>query len=77
MIGNLGSVAIGDQCGDRNKTSITGGEIGTEPQITEQDIGRVLDDSGSYFPELLFNARRALLLGLFVEREQVSEAAGT
>ncbi len=70
MIDDLRCLTVRDECGDRHQISVARSETGTEPEIEEQDVGSVLNDSGSHLPVLLFNARRTLLLGFFVEGQQ-------
>ena len=38
----LRHLTIGDQCADGDEAAVARGEIGTQPQIAEQNVGRVL-----------------------------------
>ena len=60
----------GDQGTYRHQTPLTGSEVGTQPQIAEQDVRRVLHDAGRYGTELLADKSGAARLCGFVERQR-------
>ena len=70
VVGNLCHLTRGNQCADRNQTAIARREVRTQPQIAEQNVGRVLHDSGRDRAELLLDARRASRFGRLVERQE-------
>ena len=77
MAGQLRDLTVGDQSADRDQAAVARREIGTQPQVAEQDVGRVLHDAGKHCTELIADALGAIGLGGLVERQQRGDAAGS
>src|SRR5262249_20314422 len=71
MIWDLRDLPGSNEGADGNQTTVARCKVRTQPQVEKQDIGRVLQDSGSYRTKLLFVPRCALCLGGFVERQEL------
>jgi hypothetical protein len=70
MGGKLSDLAGGHEGADRHKAAVAWGKSGTQPEVAEQDVGRVLHDAREGCAELLADpVGSACLLGL-VERKQ-------
>src|SRR5258708_33518586 len=52
MVGNLGDLAGSDQGTDRHQAAIARRQVRTQPQVPEQNLARILDDSRSNLAEL-------------------------
>jgi hypothetical protein len=59
-----------DQRGHGDEAAIAGREIGTQPQISEQAFGRILDEARRHEAELVAHVLRALRLGCFIQRQR-------
>jgi hypothetical protein len=70
MAGQLRDLAVGDESVDRDQAAVARREIGTQPQVAEQDVGRVLHDAGEHCAELIADALGAISLGGLVERQE-------
>jgi len=70
MVGNLRDLAGSDQRADGDQAAIAGRQVGTQPQVTEQDLGRVLHDARHRRAELLADAGRAIGLRGLVEQQK-------
>jgi hypothetical protein len=70
MAGELRHLTIGDQSADRDQAAIARREVGSEPQIAEQDVGRVLHDAREHCAELIIDALGAIGFRGLVERQQ-------
>src|SRR3954452_6382677 len=68
MAGQLRDLTVGDQSADRDQAAVARREIRTQPQVAEQDVGRVLHDAGKDCAELVADALCAISLGGLVER---------
>src|SRR5204862_5509470 len=68
--GELRDLAGRDECADGDQTPIPRREVRTKPQVAKKDVGGVLHDSRKRRAELLADARCAVRLGRFVERER-------
>lgn len=67
MVGDLLDLAAGDQRGDGNEAAVTRRKIGTQPQVAEQIVRRVLHEAGRCLAELVSDARCAISLCLFIQ----------
>jgi hypothetical protein len=70
VAGQLRHLTIGDQSADRDQTAVARRQVWTQPQVAEQNVGRVLHDAGEHCAELIADALRAISLGGLVERQQ-------
>src|SRR5258708_17399705 len=70
MVGNLGDLAGSDQGTDRRQAAIARRQVRTQPQVAEQNLARILDDSRSNLAELRADTLGALPLRFLVERER-------
>ena len=70
MARELRDLTIGDQRADGDETAVPRREIGPQPQVAEQHVGRVLNDAREDRAELLADALCAIGLGGLVERQQ-------
>ena len=62
MVGNLRDLTGRDERADRDQAPIARRKVRTQPQVPEQNIGGVLDDSRDHPAELLLNARRPVII---------------
>ena len=69
MRGELSDLTRSDQGTDRDQAPIARRQIRPQPQIAEQNVGGVLDDTRRDIAELRSHVPRALGFGLIVERE--------
>src|SRR5580704_7230377 len=69
MRGELSDLTGSDQGTDRDQAPIARRQIRPQPQIAEQNVGGVLDDTRRDIAELRSHVPRALGFGLIVERE--------
>jgi hypothetical protein len=69
-VGDLRDPSRRDQRGHGDEAATAGREIGTQPQISEQVFGRVLDEARRHEPELIAHVLRALRLGRFIQRQR-------
>jgi hypothetical protein len=70
MVRDLGDLARGDQRTDRDQAAISRRKAWAKPEVTEEDIRRVLHESGRYGAGLFLDTRSALFLCLLVEGEE-------
>jgi hypothetical protein len=70
VVGDLRDPSRRDQRGHGDEAATAGREIGTQPQISEQVFGRVLDEARRHEPELIAHVLRALRLGRFIQRQR-------
>src|SRR6516164_8684300 len=56
---------------DCHEAPVTRGEIWAKPQVVKQQFGGVLHESGGHLSELFADNRSPLLLGIFVERQEL------
>ena len=70
MADELRHLAVGDQGTDRDQAAVARGEIGTQPQVAEKDISRVLHDARKQCAKLIPNALGAVSFGGLVQRQQ-------
>src|SRR2546427_10560807 len=71
VVGNLRNLTRSYQRADSDQAAIPRRKVWTQPQVAEQKVGGVLNDSWCHRAELLSDARRALRLGGLVEREKL------
>src|SRR3954465_5968626 len=69
MGGDLRGLAGRNQGADGDQAAVPRREFRPQPEISKQDIRRVLDKTGGDLSELLPDARRALRLRCLVERK--------
>ncbi len=70
VVGNLRDLTGRNERADRDQATIARRKVWPEPQVTKQNVRGVLHDGGSDCAELLADARCALRLGGFVQREK-------
>ena len=76
MGGKLSDLAGSHEGADRHKAAVAWGEIGTQPEVAEQDVGRVLHDAREGRAELLADAVGSVCLLGLVERKQRRRRGG-
>jgi hypothetical protein len=76
MIGNLSDLAGRDERADRDEAPVARREVGTQPQVAEQNVGGVLDNARRHLAELLADARGAIRLGRLVQRQKRRRGRG-
>lgn len=69
MVGDLLDLAAGDQRSNRDQAAIARRKVRAQPQVAEQIVRRVLHETRCDSAELVSDARRAVGLGLLVERQ--------
>jgi len=69
MARELRNLPVRDQRADGGQAPVARGEIGSQPQLTKQHIGRVLRDAGEKRAELITHALRAIGFGRLVKRK--------
>src|SRR5207244_3136973 len=67
VVRNLGHLTRGDQGADGHEAPVSRRQSRTQPQLAEQDVGRVLNDPRGYGAKLLPDTCSALRFGGFVE----------
>jgi len=70
VVGNLRDLAGSNQGADSDETPISRRKVRTQPQLAEQNVGRVLHDARSDGTELLFHSRGTFRLRVFVKRKR-------
>ena len=70
MTRELRHLTIGDEGADGDEAAVARREIGTEPEIAEQDVSRVLSNARKHRTELVAHTLCAIGLGSLVERQQ-------
>ena len=70
MAAKLRHLSGGDQSTDRHEAAIARRQVRTQPQITEEDVGRILNESEGYRAELGLHAMRTLGFRRFVKRQE-------
>src|SRR3954451_8494964 len=70
MVRDLGDLARGNQRTDRDQAAISGRKARTKPEVTEEDIRRVLHEPRRRGAGLFLDTRSALFLRLLVEGEE-------
>jgi hypothetical protein len=70
VVRDLRDLAGSYQRADGHQAAIPRRKAGTEPQIPEQNVGRVLHDPGKSCAELLSDARGPVRFGGFVQRQE-------
>ena len=71
MVRNLRHLSRCDECTHCHQAPITWGERRTKPQITKDQVRRVLNETRGHSTEVVSYLSGALLFGLFVERQEV------
>src|SRR3954467_12924748 len=70
MVRDLGDLARGNQRTDRDQATVTRRKARAKPEVTEEDIRRVLHEPGRRGAGLFLDTRSALFLRLLVEGEE-------
>ena len=77
MGGKLRHLARSHERADRHKAAVAWGEIGTQPEVAEQDIGRVLHDARESRAEQLADAVGAICFAASLSASGEGEAAAS
>ncbi|MFZ0498183.1 MAG: hypothetical protein WAU49_10750 [Steroidobacteraceae bacterium] len=62
----------GNQRRHGHEAAVARGEIGAQPEVAEEIVGRVADEAGRHVPELIADIPGALRLGGFVQRPRLN-----
>ena len=69
MVGDLRDLAGRDKSAHGDEIPVAWCEPGPQPEIAEENIGRILNEARRDLPELLSDTRRPLFLRRLVERK--------